>query len=1282
MIQYSYIPLISSQKTKSYIKFSKDTDSHFYLKMQDNSKFPIKTDELEVGDRIILVNHKENSYEKGEIRFKGPLKGNPDKVWFGIALDRAKGKHNGKGYFKTEENKGMFVTIKNLRKITTEVFDLDLFKAFHENSKKKKKKRSKKSKSKGGDSEASGDHEGSEKSHGKKKKKKKKKPKEAKLEVIKEEHDDEDDAKHADNDDKDKASTEEEKPKKKKKTKKRKSVSPTKARAKIAQALFSSSNMIGNILQKVNDDPESLKKIQNFDEELKEVANDAEVKIKNMKSQYLEKEKKTKKKIKALKKEIKELKQDHKKEVKQLKESQKRLKQDMEQAKITVDERELRIQELEYDMEIAILQAQIVTRQQDKPDALELKELKQNYEYLKAGFRILESRYERQKKAGSSYKDLQDKLWAAERENSHLKKQIDQLQENQAFVTSLSEKIIKKDRKIEDLEADNEKLEQQQEVSDDIISEFEDIVSAYEKVVKRLEKKNKNLTLSIEKLEFKMNESDKQLQDYRGKLKALEGEFDVANMNTENEDDKAHVKKIESLVKSYTECLKERNLMVHALTDWRIKDSKKIAERSRWSVIMGTVPPYLKKRVDDQYLKTFLELYEMSRETELILGIFRGLYLKSHFIIQDNIKLIDFIYTISKTLLDTLKICDFMFDYGFSMKNWEDFKSLMKSTFFTVATSTKIFLAKLVERIKEDKFDHKFSIKLLAGNNKKMSKICKTLTTEYKDVPNRKTIELRTSSIYIDIVYMYFCAYMMNQGSSNTDFIKQSNLLQEINKNVINDQSWANSQARLLKYKNVEKSMYKFNDFKRLKKLISGEKAKYKEAEEINFDELAKEILPEVKEFVAKYGISSERVDFSSTLYQLLATTGPWCQKIKAVQRELEDHNLLVHEKMKQEIKVKEMENEITRREGDRQSLLKTQGRLQERIQRLEAQSQKAMYLERENERFKVKEAYWEKTSTELKKEVANLKEERDKMTGSKFSLTQLKLHQAQKKSGDTSALKNPLLFRKLQSVTKKLGTVRFALKRSVTGEGGEEGPSRDQNSKLTYRAPQEYTMRDKFALISMQHQVKRCSSMMMEQKAKKTMDALQRTKRNMPRYQQYFSLREKKNQHRGQEGESENHNLVSDAKHTLTKLNGIRCAVRKAISSKKLIDLSAESVSTDDSESYPETSKSRLLRISAEIENQEDGLRTSIYRAGKELEDFKLRWAEDTFLSHSRTQIEGPHVTEALNKDVKQTKVGKLKIGDESVSAVFSSKTRLKKADHPICVKSEGLCLKSLISF
>ena len=1092
--------------------------------MQAKTNFPIKTDQLEVGDRIILVDHKTNSYDRGEIKFKGPTQGNkPDYIWFGIALDRAKGKHDGKGYFKTEENRGLFATIENIRKIVEEDFDLKLFKKLHK-------------------------------------------------------------------------------------------------KGRIAEL---------DQPAKADPDPGDQISAENLTKDM----------INKMEGQFLKKEKKRKKKIKELKKVIKELKKDHKKELGQLRESQKRLRLDLEQAKILIEERELKIEELEYDMEIAILQAQIESREQNEAERLSSSEFRQNYEYLKAGFRILESRYERLLKSNSSYKDVQDKLWVAERENSRLSKQVDELKGFEDYSNSLSEKIKKNEKKIEELREDNKKLEQQQEVSDDIICEFENVVNACEKVIQTLEKKNKDLTLSAEKLDFKLKESDKQLKDYRRKLRTLDGEFDVAEMDTENDDAKAYVKKIEKLAKSYSECLKERNQMVHSMTDWRIRETKKIAERSRWSVIMASVPLYLKKRIDDKYLQNFLELYEMSKEVELVLEIFRDHYLKSHFIIHDNIKLIDFIYTISKTLLDTLKICDFMFDYGFSMKNWEDFKSLMKSPFFKVAASTKAFLRKLVDRIKTDKLEKKFSLKPLAGNNKKMSKICKIITNKYKDVQNRKTIELRIASTYIDLVYMYFCAQMMNQGTRNQDFFKQSNLLQEINKNVINDQSWANSQARLFDYKNVEKSRYKFNDFKRLKKLIFGEASKYEEADKINFEDLTNKILPKIKKFVSKYGVSCERVDSSPTLYQLLATEGPWSQKIRAVKRELEEHNQLVHEKIKQERKIKELQKEIVRRDEDRQSLLRVQTMLQKRIQKLEGESQKAIFFERETERFKLKESHWEQSSEELKKEVASLREECESLTASKFSLTQ-----------------------------------------------SEEETPKDQDPRTNsaYTDPHQYSTVDKLALITMENRVKRSSALMMEQKAKNTMDALQRMKRGMPRYQEYFNLKEKKkSKRRRPQEDGKNPDLASDAKKTLTKLNGIRCAVRKAISSKKLIDLSAESAFIDDSGFSPETNQSRLLRISAEIENQEDGLRTSIYRAGKELEAFKQRWAEDPFQSSSRTQIEGPHVAEALNReDADQTKVGKLKIGDQSVSSVFSGKIRLKKADHPIFVKSEGLSLKSLIAF
>ena len=67
--------------------------------MQANN-FPEKTDDIKVGDRIIIVLKKENHMNRGYVRYVGDLSG-MEGVYYGIELDEPKGVHEGKNYFKT-----------------------------------------------------------------------------------------------------------------------------------------------------------------------------------------------------------------------------------------------------------------------------------------------------------------------------------------------------------------------------------------------------------------------------------------------------------------------------------------------------------------------------------------------------------------------------------------------------------------------------------------------------------------------------------------------------------------------------------------------------------------------------------------------------------------------------------------------------------------------------------------------------------------------------------------------------------------------------------------------------------------------------------------------------------------------------------------------------------------------------------------------------------------------------------------------------------------------------
>lgn len=89
---------------------------------------PIDASNVAIGDRIIIVKHKLNSYDKGEVKFIGKLGGKSKDIWYGIELDDPKGKHDGKGKFKAKANHGTFVMLKHMKQLVSEDFDLKAFK--------------------------------------------------------------------------------------------------------------------------------------------------------------------------------------------------------------------------------------------------------------------------------------------------------------------------------------------------------------------------------------------------------------------------------------------------------------------------------------------------------------------------------------------------------------------------------------------------------------------------------------------------------------------------------------------------------------------------------------------------------------------------------------------------------------------------------------------------------------------------------------------------------------------------------------------------------------------------------------------------------------------------------------------------------------------------------------------------------------------------------------------------------------------------------------------------
>ena len=166
------------------------------------------------------------------------------------------------------------------------------------------------------------------------------------------------------------------------------------------------------------------------------------------------------------------------------------------------------------------------------------------------------------------------------------------------------------------------------------------------------------------------------------------------------------------MAKNYTVTLFQKRNLLKELVVKNNLDIKEFKKQKRWSVMLKSMPDKFINDLHPLLLEKFFTLVEIADKVDLIIVQLKSNYMKTPIIIEDNIALIKFIRELTVCLVETQKSCEYLFDYGFKLEKFEDFKSMLRSNTFSMLKSTDLLLSRLLTEIREDTFTIKFNFKI------------------------------------------------------------------------------------------------------------------------------------------------------------------------------------------------------------------------------------------------------------------------------------------------------------------------------------------------------------------------------------------------------------------------------------------------------------------------------------------------------------------------------------------------------------------------------------------
>lgn len=967
--------------------------------------FPKKVKDLKVGDRVIVVLKKGNHMDRGYIRFMGQLTGVADKFYYGIELDEATGQHDGKSYFKTEPNHGTFMELKNLRRIVKEEFDKKAFNDYLKQEQVAKTQDMKK--------EASEVRPGDSPTMAVKIPKEEPAPPPAEP----------------------KPKAEPIAPKPEPVKPKEQPVAPKPESPKPAPQVEPAPKAVS---PKKDETPKKAEpvKLEPAKPQPAEVKTD-DKRLKEMESSYNELLSKRDKDITSLKGRIKTLEEQLLREKEKAskpsisdkleKEFQimeekfsnmsieyESLKGELENTRYQLDEAKLRIQELEFDKEEMMLQAEIAAEDNEAMSEADISEMKKNFGFLKMAYSKLEEKFVSDKnRYEGKISDLEGKLKNSdglnndqvkkllkdkERTIADLKQRLEDTSGSNDYISDLTEQLINTKNSLEIAEDNLRDAKHTIRLNDEIIEELEDMNGLLNSELDTANNEIESLKEKFLILQDEKKHDEGVISKYREKIKLIQGEIDIIRSQNSGSQDKDKINKIDQLIKNYTLCLQEKRNVVKKLIVSEFKDIKDARHNMKSAIVMKSIPPRYVHDLEYASIDKYLTLLDITKKIDLIANQLKSNYLANPLVVEDGTELIGHISGCLNILLETRRVMEYIFDYGFTLEKLEDLKNMIRSPIFGVLVSIEVLLDRFVTEIREDNFNTKFSLKLLADNNTKLMEMISELTNGLKEVKMRDSIDLRYYSKSIELQYLVACDYAENKKVNTEAMRTNLNKLATVSKAIDTEESWIRQHEDILRKRphtlggdestldaskmsastleagDSEAKLFSVGKVRPMFEAMQKAAARLVDGEEVAG--LMESLETDLNNYVLSNSKKPRKIDGEEDYpFKLFTETGPWIEVVHHVKKRLERFDDVQKESQEKSEKIEDITKRLGEAEIKIENGQKVKATLENRIKDLEFKNQNIPLIEGERVKAVEQAKILIHDVDKLKKEISALEE-------------------------------------------------------------------------------------------------------------------------------------------------------------------------------------------------------------------------------------------------------------------------------------------------------------------
>jgi len=885
----------------------------------EKDNLPIKTKNIAINDRVIIVFHKDNPFDKGTVRFIGPIQGS-EAIYYGIELDEEKGKHDGKGLFTTPTNKATIVMLKHLRKLVGEEFNLRDFKKRLAAEKKSREKE---------------------------KIVKKDTPK-SDLPQISEEVEREVEQTSAT------LGSNAEIEELNKKLKMMESGYKELLQKKEAD-IIKLTNKVRSTEEKMEKELREMAKKMTISESAGKVQAEMHKMEEKMSNLVIE--------LESLKEELSitnQILEEKELQIEEL-EIDKQIMQ--EEANLTAEETEDNIDPEELRKNYGLVKLAFLKLKDDYDrDSLKW----ENEKEILSG---------NKSKNALDSEEVKKLLQQKDDIIVDLKSRLEEYSDSEKYILNLTDQILNKENRVTELEISLREVKANLKVSEEIGEEFEELNNI---LSEELEIKEEDINALLEEsdtLKEEIKEKQQIIQKYRDRLANVQGEIDIIKTQSLSSGGEAKVDKIDNLIKCYTASLSDKRSLVKQLVLKNTREAREAKKQRKWAIVSKALPETLLEELNLPLVEKFLNIKELSEKIDIVLSQFITNYLKNRGVFTENPELIDFILKISTVLVETKTMCLYLFDFGFTLGKTDEFRSFLKSSMFLMIKSIEMLIERLITEVREDSFSTKFNYGLLEENKTKIMTTLRGSTNEFELLPNRNAIDNVSNT---QLIYMNFLALHIlttEGGDPDPKLGETERKLEMCYEFAIMNQNWPVSAARLLNIESIDPDAFIEGDTQRVLSVVTQAWNVIRDQNN-NAKDCLNELVLKLESYLSKYGKKAKKdEDLEIYLIQIIEQHGPWQEGVKKIRSQLNDFDKLRSSCMTLESQMAEIKVSLTEKEQTILNADKVRAALETRTKELEFRCQVIPNLENEKRRLSDKERHYAEACKRLEQENAHLKE-------------------------------------------------------------------------------------------------------------------------------------------------------------------------------------------------------------------------------------------------------------------------------------------------------------------